>query len=159
MHKNYSIPLASLPFEKHRCRSAAISCIDFRFLDADRQFIHSLTEGNFDHIKIAGAGKILLAGSPLRGEITNTIRNVCVKLHGITELIVLNHWDCGAYGSSKSFSSPQEEEERHIRDLTEVRSFLHSEFPSLAIIVGYSTVTGGQLEYRLVEHNGAPGNR
>ena len=148
----YRIALEELNMDLHECPGALISCIDPRFLSADFKFARAvLWPGQvFEHIKLAGAG-INFLKKPSRAVLLATIREVSVKLHHVKELAVINHWDCGAYGYSKSFASPEAEESRHIADLNKVRALLERAFPQLKVTVGYSKLTNTHLDYHLVE--------
>ncbi|MBI4090394.1 MAG: hypothetical protein HY422_00015 [Candidatus Komeilibacteria bacterium] len=148
----YRISIEELRMDMHECPGAFVSCIDPRFLSADYKFArHSLWPGqDFDHIKLPGAG-INFLKNPNRDMLIAVIRDVCMKLHHIKDLAVVNHWDCGAYGYSRNFASAEAEEKRHVTDLAIVHAILQKEFPELKIIVGYSKLMPHGLEYHLLQ--------
>ena len=88
---------------EHICEAAVVHCIDFRF----QHFLNDwLTKRfgiqNYDRISWAGGAKDFAS---VQGQI-----EISRRLHKIKKVILINHEDCGAYGSSGTM-------ERHARDL------------------------------------------
>ena len=142
--------IADVNLSSHHCKNAVISCIDFRFQHADFEFIKSLFGLPFDHIKVPGAGKNLAHEGTMQDALIATLKNVCIGLHGVSELLIVNHWDCGAYGGSKAFSSAVEEERAHREDLLKARLTVQKYLPELDVKIAYSKLTEEGLRYIIV---------
>lgn len=138
--------------EKHHCSTVVVGCIDFRFREANDAFIEEgLGEKDFDTINFPGGGKNFVADTPERESFVKAIEKVCVDLHGVKRIVLLNHWDCGAYGGSKHFHDAAEEEETHKADLERAKDFLQGRFPDLEIVTAYNKLNGDSLEYHVIE--------
>lgn len=76
---------------EHVCKTAVINCIDFRFQKAIAEFIENNSlMGDHDRISIAGAGKDM---DYIVGQL-----KISKRLHHISEVWLIHHQDCGAYG-------------------------------------------------------------
>ena len=112
----------------HHCHAAIVCCIDFRF----QKYIRKWTDGNlkdktFDLIGFAGATRDL-------DTILNQI-DVSVVLHQISQVILIHHEECGAYGAESTL-------ERHTADLLKAKSAVLSRYPQLDINLYYLTLSG-----------------
>ncbi len=147
----YTIPNDNL--KKHECPLAVIKCIDFRFRSSDQEFVEKgLGYADFDLFSWPGAAKEVLKQNGFKTSLVEKIVNVSLGLHGIKKLLLLWHWDCGGYGGSKAFSSPQAEEDQYTKDLRAVKDILAKELPAdLEIVLAYSKVVPQGLEYAVLE--------
>ncbi|PWB38483.1 MAG: hypothetical protein C3F02_03965 [Parcubacteria group bacterium] len=138
---------------KHDCPLAVIKCVDFRFREADQEFIASgLGFKDFDLYAWPGAGKEILNGNGFKKTFVEKIVNVSINLHHIKKLLLLWHHDCGAYGGSKNFASAVAEEETYQKDLRAAKDMLAAELPAeLEIIMAYSKTAPQGLEYVVIE--------
>ncbi len=59
--------------------------------------------------------------------------NISRELHGVREVLLMNHEDCGAYGGAKAFPSWEDERAAHTRDLRAARQELLTRFPEMSI--------------------------
>lgn len=116
---------------EHTCDAAVIACIDFRFW---RKLIDTLENkgvGSYDLIGMAGGAKNLI------DEDTRTIvfrqLDICTQKHGIKAVYLVNHIDCGAYGGSQAFETPEKEEEKLTADLLEAKKLIAERYPDLEI--------------------------
>jgi len=109
--------------------------MDFRLMKGIREFLdqNDLT-GDCDLISVAGASKCI-ADSSVPAETEFLLKQIGLShdLHGIKHLIFMHHLDCGAYGGSAAFASPEEEHDRHVMDLTRTRDVLKQKYPELEI--------------------------
>ncbi len=150
--KAYVLPNSKVDLQKHICEYAVFGCVDFRFVEHEPRFIREMLGiKEFDYFKFPGGGKSFLAPSALREAFVKAIRTVCIEFHHIRHVLVLNHWDCGGYGFSRSFASSEDEERAYVADLKQAHAFLRAEFPQLDIQVGYSKVTPEGLTFHLLE--------
>ncbi|MCX6785870.1 MAG: hypothetical protein NTZ18_03420 [Candidatus Komeilibacteria bacterium] len=136
---------------QHQAEAAVVTCVDFRFHQLVIRFVQEYLAGTFDLLTIPGGGKKFAAGETYAGEVAKAIETVCRPLHHIKKLIIISHWDCGAYGSSAAFSSPEEEEKAYRTDLTIAREMLRQRFRDLEILIGYVKVRGLLAEFVMID--------
>lgn len=111
----------------HTCQSIVISCMDFRLRKNLRKWTTSALEGGFDRVAIAGGVKNL----PF---ILDQVK-LSYKLHHICEVYLINHEDCGAYGTEGTF-------EKHKKDLLFAKKIINQKLPKLKIIPLYLKLNG-----------------
>lgn len=148
---NFIVPNDNL--DKHECPLAVIKCVDFRFRESDQEFIEKgLGFKDFDLYSWPGSAKDVLKNNGFKTDFVDKIVSVSIGLHSIKKLLLLWHWDCGAYGGSKKFSSDDDQEAAYIKDMTTVRDMLAKELPDdLEIIIAYSKSAPQGLEYITLE--------
>lgn len=148
---NFVVPNDKL--EKHECPLAIIKCVDFRFRKSDQEFVErGLGFEDFDLYAWPGSAKDVLKNNGFKTSFIEKIVAVSKNLHNAKKLLLLWHWDCGAYGGSKNFKSPEEEEEQYKKDLDTVKQMLVAELPDdIEIMTAYSKIAPHGLEYILVE--------
>lgn len=94
----------------HTCKALLLRCLDFRLNEAIQQWLQkNHLANNCDLVSLAGAVKNLKI---VLGQI-----EISQRLHGISEVILMNHTDCGAYGGRAAFADSEEERARHQQDL------------------------------------------
>lgn len=116
----------------HTCKALVIRCMDFRLGPELNRFLDEQgLSGGCDIVSLAGAA---------RGFLSDDSRDLLMKqvqiskeLHGITEVYLMNHTDCGAYGGKKSFASEAEERERMIGDMRKAAETIEDKFPDLEV--------------------------
>ncbi|MFH0829081.1 MAG: carbonic anhydrase [Candidatus Kerfeldbacteria bacterium] len=120
---------------KHTCSTLVIHCMDFRFVAPTRSFLESLGLANdYDDVSVAGAGKNL--ADPTGGNDAEFVLHQLAtskKLHGITQIIIVNHLDCGAYGGAKSFANADEERNRHVGDLEIAKDVIINQLGDISV--------------------------
>lgn len=117
----------------HTCKTLVIHCMDFRFHSAIRDFLVSLgLKDQYDLVSIAGASKGIADGSS-DGEVLLKQIKLSQKLHGISEVYLLHHMDCGAYGGSNVFPDAQSEKARHTQDLNAAKAKIQEQHPTLIV--------------------------
>ncbi|MFH1077898.1 MAG: carbonic anhydrase [Patescibacteria group bacterium] len=119
----------------HICKAALVQCMDFRFMKGIRGFLdqNGLT-GDCDLVSVAGATKCIVdPATPAETDFLLKQIGLSHDLHSTKHLILMNHLDCGAYGGSKAFASPEEEHGRHVADLTRAGDILKQKYPELEI--------------------------
>jgi len=113
--------------------SLVLSCIDYRFWPQALPLLQK-KYGDFDLIEIAGSSKNLTF--PLEKEDkTALLENIgiSIKLHQPHQIILTNHLDCGAYGGSKNFKSPEEEIQFQQEELKKAKQIINEKFPHLPV--------------------------
>ena len=128
---------------QHHCDALVIHCIDFRFHEAIRDFLHNeLNIESYDLLTIPGAAKHLTAtGSATRREGLLEDISISIRLHAPKEIILINHADCGAYGGAKAFENFDDETKNHESALRESRAVLHDKFSGLRVKICYAEIT------------------
>ena len=116
----------------HNCKAKVVTCMDFRFQKSLLGLLEKLgLIGNYDHFSIAGSQKAFI------DEDTRAIAmkqvELSKKLHGMTDVYLIAHWDCGAYGGSQAFLSPKQELENYADDLEKARQIILEKFPELNV--------------------------
>lgn len=112
----------------HSAKALILHCMDYRFV---HDILHEMKrrglDRQYDDIGLAGAALNLVAPlAPYDREAVLQQIELAKKLHGITDVFLFNHLDCGAYG--KIFSTPEEEHTRHVDDLHQAKSLIESQF-------------------------------
>jgi carbonic anhydrase len=119
----------------HTCNVAIIRCMDFRIAISIREYMeknHLL--GDCDEISIAGGVKAML--SPKNSSDKDFVLDqigTSVSLHKISEIILCNHTDCGAYKGAVNFNSFEEECLFHINEMKKAGEVILSKFPGLRV--------------------------
>ncbi|MBM4064574.1 MAG: hypothetical protein FJ266_02870 [Planctomycetes bacterium] len=118
---------------KPDCDTLVITCIDFRFVIANQDFINeTLTlKDNYDHISIPGSIYSLV--NPETRELLLNKFALSVNLHLIKRVVIIGHRDCGAYGGSASFGSDIAEYETLTTDLRNARELFIEKYPTLEV--------------------------
>ena len=148
---NFTVPNDKL--NKKECPLAVIKCVDFRVRKSDQEFVEQgLGFEDFDIYAWPGAAKEVLNDNGFKRSFVDKVVSVSKNLHSIKKLLLLWHWDCGAYSGSKAFKSPEEEEETYKKDLLTVKEMLAKELPKdIEILMSYSKATPQGLEYIVIE--------
>ena len=130
----------------HQCQALVVTCIDFRFQKAISEwlFLKGLN-GKHDRVSLAGAQKAFLGES---AKIALNQVDISVRLHGITEVHLLAHMDCGAYGGSTKFASSEAEKEKYLSDLREVKQLLQERFnlKVFTYVIKFNAIKMAQVE-------------
>lgn len=117
----------------HSAKAIAIHCMDFRFVHETVHFFkHRGLIDQYDDVSAAGGAKNLVDPTEAvdRDFILRQIE-IAKRLHGITQVYLINHRDCGAYG--KIFDTPEAETERHTADLRQAKSMIQGRFSDLEV--------------------------
>lgn len=118
----------------HQCKALVITCIDYRFRSDIRDFLISLgLKDDYDMVSLAGSTKDLVDGDPAGSEIIMKEIEISNRLHKMSEIYILHHMDCGAYGGSKSFKSKEEERIRQLEDMELARTKIAVKFPQIEV--------------------------
>ncbi|MBI4086267.1 MAG: hypothetical protein HY433_03460 [Candidatus Liptonbacteria bacterium] len=112
-----------------------IHCMDFRLGGTVKRY---LEENNLlddcDIVSVAGAAKNIAAPEhESEREFIMKQIETSKRLHGITDLILKNHTDCGAYGGRNAFSSRDEERKKHSDHLMKAAEIVKGKYPELRV--------------------------
>ncbi|MFA6587475.1 MAG: carbonic anhydrase [Patescibacteria group bacterium] len=118
----------------HTCQAIVFNCIDFRFHSAIRDFLISNgLKDNYDLASLAGITKGLVEGDKASSELILKQIEISRRLHGVKEVILIHHMDCGAYGGHQAFESLQAEHAKQAQDLTLAKKIILEKFSQLEV--------------------------
>ncbi len=134
----------------HTAKALVLHCMDYRFV---HDILHEMKrrglDRQYDDIGLAGAALNLVA--PLaeydRDAVLQQIE-LAKKLHGITDVYLINHRDCGAYG--KIFSGLDDELARHTADLTKAKAMIEEKF-GLTVHSLLASLADGMVTFTEIE--------
>jgi hypothetical protein len=147
----------------HTCKYALVTCEDFRLHQRGdgRNYVANFIKeigGECDLITRGGAIQdlvrpkwiykigtlfgFLYAG--FRGSIIRDL-TVSVKKHGVKEIILLNHEDCGAY-EGMDFKGREQELNQHTADLHAAKEIIEKEFPGVEILLYFAYLKEGSTD-------------
>ena len=112
----------------HTCNAIVIACIDFRFQKyIDNWIKKNLTGKKYDRVGWAGSTK----------DLTLVLKQIGIskRLHGIREVILIHHENCGAYGQK---STP----ETHKQELKKAKAKILANDPDLKVDLYYLHLDG-----------------
>ena len=90
--------------------------------------------GSCDKVSVAGSVQnIVTPKNESDREFILRQIDIARRLHGIEEVILMNHTDCGAYGGRSAFQNEIEEEEKHVLDMREAKTIVQARFPELKV--------------------------
>lgn len=125
----------------HSCDAVVLTCIDFRFWRATAGFVEKeLGIENFDFPSLPGSAKAINE-CLLDSDVALQCIGVPVSLHHAKRVVIVNHEDCGAYGGSKAFGSPEDEQNFHEKELKKAKSKLEEKYPDKKYILVYARLT------------------
>ncbi len=121
-----------------QAKALVLSCIDFRFVDGEKNFLNTKSlDNSYDWLTLAGAS-LALAGFPKPAE-TETFwdhLDLSYRLHHIQKVIILDHQDCGAYATfidANLTQNPQKEEQIHQQYLSQAYQSIKQKYPQLEV--------------------------
>ena len=117
----------------HQWDILARSCIDGRFIKRTVDWLTTETGGVFDFRTGIGSSKAIIKSEEDRESFFEVIKTA-VKLHGIKEVWLIDHIDCGAYGRSERFHHNEKHEMKfHGEKLAEAAAIVQKRFPKLVV--------------------------
>ncbi len=142
--------LAGPALASGKAHALMLSCMDYRLDDDVVQFMNTLgLNGKYDHVVLAGASLGVVANelSDWHKTFWDEL-DLAVRLHGIEEVIVVDHRDCGAYKLVKgadAVATPELELAAHTAVITEFAAQVRVKFPELQVS-GYLMALNSQAE-------------
>lgn len=129
----------------HKCRSILIHCMDFRLVEATRDWMTKQgILGDCDSVSLAGAGKELIDGNDSVRELILKQIKIAHELHGVNCVILLHHSDCGAYKADYKFASIEEEEEKQLSDMQKAVEIIVGRFPGIEVKKAWLKMNDGE---------------
>ena len=119
-------------------RALMLSCMDYRLVDDLVNFMEAHDyHDNYDHVVLAGAslGVVNAAFADWHAVFWDHVQ-LAKDLHGITEVIVIDHRDCGAYRlalTDAAVDTPEKETAAHRETMQEFARQVAERHPDLQV--------------------------
>jgi|SRR3989338_3698335 len=111
----------------HSCQAVVLHCIDFRFKKELDTYLNQRFPKGYDLISLAGSCKGLLSDEDHRKLLLEQFQ-ISSRLHHPKTIALVQHEDCGAYGGSGAFRTPEEELEHQGQELQKASVLLKEHF-------------------------------
>ncbi|MEA5572320.1 carbonic anhydrase [Calothrix sp. UHCC 0171] len=137
--------------EVHRAKALVLSCIDFRFLTAERFFLGKKNlGGEYDWTALAGAS-LAVTGfpHPSDAEAFWDQLDISSRLHQINKVIIIDHQDCGAYATMidpNLSQDPKRELEMHTDYLNRAYKSIRDRYPHLEVELYFATLNKPEFQ-------------
>ncbi|MBD2296192.1 carbonic anhydrase [Anabaena sphaerica FACHB-251] len=137
--------------ETHQTKALVLSCIDFRFLTAERYFLNRKNLwGEYDWTALAGAS-LAITGfpHPSDAEAFWDQLDISYRLHHIHKVIVIDHQDCGAYAmmiDSNLSKDPERELQVHTDYLSRAYWLIRNRYPDIEVELYLATLKKAEFQ-------------
>ena len=138
------------PEPPHGCDVLLLTCMDFRLQDETVNFMER--EGlrnNYDHIVLAGASLgVQTRERPDWSRAFWDHLDTAIKLHGVKKVMILDHFDCGAYKvflGEAAVKEPKAELTAHTQRLRLLRSAINVQNAMLEVELGIMSLDGNVM--------------
>lgn len=128
----------------HKCQALVISCIDFRFQEHLKEFLNKKHFQNYDLVSVAGSAKNLVASKKSAEFLLSQVL-ISYNLHQVKNIYLINHQNCGAYGTTLVTGSVKEKA-IHSRDLKKARRIISKKLPELQVKLFFMNFKKDPLE-------------
>lgn len=149
--------------ELHEVGAIVLSCMDFRFRKQLPEAIFAaLGIDDYDEIKLAGGAKnIASPNKPGRLETVLDDIRLALEKHRVRKIVLLNHQNCGKYGSEGyTFIDAESERMFHEKELRLAGDVAFSHFSDAEIITGYAWIDKDDtVKIDRIKASGAGGSR
>ncbi len=131
----------------HGCTTLLLRCIDYRLEPKIQEFLKDRNlVGDCDIVSLAGAAKNFTSlESTILGHI-----ELAKNLHGIKQVILMNHTNCGAY-RDHTFNSTAEEIQFHKEELQNAKAKVQKAFPDIDVKLALAhIIEPGKIEIKTI---------
>ncbi len=135
----------------YEAKALVLSCIDFRFLTAERYFLKNKNlEGKYDWTALAGAS-LAITGfpHPSDAEAFWDQLDISYRLHHINKVMIIDHQDCGAYAimiDSNLSKDSQQELQVHTDYLNRAYWLIRHRYPTLDVELYLANVNQAEFQ-------------
>ncbi|MBD2566378.1 carbonic anhydrase [Anabaena lutea] len=132
-------------------KALVLSCIDFRFMTAERYFLSKKNLwGEYDWTALAGAS-LAITGfpHPSDAEAFWDQLDISYRLHHIQKVIVIDHQDCGAYAmmiDSNLSKDPERELQVHTDYLNRAYWLIRNRYPDIDVELYLATLNKAEFQ-------------
>jgi carbonic anhydrase len=137
--------------ENHQPKALVLSCIDFRFMTAEGNFLKRKNLGDeYDWTALAGAS-LAVNGFPhlSDAEAFWDQLDLSYRLHHINKVIILDHQDCGAYAikiDPNLSKYPERELEVHTDYLNRAYWSIRNRYPNLGVELYFAPLNKAEFQ-------------
>ena len=137
--------------ENHQAKALILSCIDYRFLSAERYFLSMKNLGNkYDWTALAGAS-LAIDGFPHQSDAKAfwDQLEISFRLHQIEKVIIIDHQDCGAYATSidpNLSQDPDRELQVHTDYLNRAYWSIRQRYPSIDVELYFAKINNAEFQ-------------
>lgn len=121
--------------EKPKEKILVLSCMDYRYITPTVQHLQETRGHTFDYFVLAGASLGYNEGQKDPGlawdKTFEAHIDLAIKLHGITEIVVIDHSDCGMYKATYGEIYDTEWRALHIENISLFIESLRQKYPAL----------------------------
>ena len=118
----------------HNCKALVITCMDYRFRSAIRDFLISQGyKDDYDMVALAGVTKDLVEGDEAGSNIILKEIGISHDLHATRKLILIHHMDCGGYGGHDAFANLEAEKEKQVSDMKSAERIIKEKYHDLEV--------------------------
>lgn len=112
----------------HTCDAFVVACIDFRFQKYIKDWLgENFQNKTYDYVGFAGSTKNL---DIIMGQL-----DISIRLHHISQVVLIHHEECGAYGMESTH-------DRHAKDLRIAKKTILEKYPNLKVNLYYLHLDG-----------------
>lgn len=136
----------------HTCDAFVLCCIDFRFHQSIPALLKEQGINAYDLKADAGAVKYLVSKDKpsVRDWILDNI-GIAERLHHIKKVVLINHYDCGAYGGNAVFKNDDEQGKFQTQQLRKAKALVSENFPNLEVIIFFAEFDGDAVSLRRID--------
>lgn len=121
-----------MPTSSSHVQNLTISCIDYRFRRLAWDWIESDLDGQSDIVAAAGASKAFI-DEDTQATLLKQVQ-LAKKLHDISDVHIVDHTDCGAYGgAAKHEGSLEAELTEHQENLDAAKQLIESQVDGVTV--------------------------
>ena len=128
-----------------------LTCMDYRLDNEVTAYMDARgLRDKYDHVILAGASLGVLTGKmPNWGQVFWEHLDIAIALHKIHKVIVIDHWNCGAYKlvlGEAAVKDPETELQSHVRQLYALRSAIITKHPHMEVEIGLMALDGKVMQ-------------
>lgn len=121
-----------MPTSKSQVQNLTISCIDYRFRRSVWEWIETDLAGESDIVAAAGASKAFM-DDDTQATLLKQVQ-LAKKLHDISDVHIVDHTDCGAYGgAAKHQGNLDAETAEHQQNLIAAKQLIESRIDGVTV--------------------------
>lgn len=134
----------------HVCKALVVHCMDYRFNESLFAYLQKLNLfGNADLVGWAGSAQPFLDDEGV-SFVMKQVR-LSHTLHQSSEVHLIQHVDCGAYGGSSTFGNLSKERAIQAAEIEKARKVITKEFPQMTVIGHLAEIKDGSVSYIQLE--------
>jgi carbonic anhydrase len=118
----------------HEAKAFMITCMDFRLIDDDVKLMDSLGyNNNYDEFVLAGGSLGFVQQEyPYWATTALDHMEIGLKLHHFRQIIIIDHFDCGAYKKFMPYKNREEELKNHQECIQKAHDLLKARYPNFS---------------------------